>query len=103
MSSTNPLLTKSFTGTGSSSYIAINGPAVLNIYGSGAGTITVERLASDGTSAVPMTKSDGTLFSVAKATGDILSFDIPPGKADDQMRITCSAYTSGTIKTEIAQ
>lgn len=97
-------MAKAFGADGSSDWVTLNGRrAVLNIYGNGVGTVTVERKASDGTTAVPLAMPDGTAFAIDKATGDLLSFNLTVSKIDDEMRITVSSYASGTINAEILQ
>lgn len=95
------LLTGAFTGTGSSSSVPLYGSFTVSIQGSFVGTVRIERQFQD---------DPGQWHVVSRdASGTDAAYTAPCGviclenERGVLYRLTCSAYTSGTIRYRVSQ
>lgn len=88
------LVSGTFTGTGSSDHLVINGGAQFQLSGFGTATVKPEASLDNGTTWGDITLPDGTTAATYTASRGCvpLFFQTPTA-----VRLTCSAYTSGTI------
>lgn len=92
MSDASKVLAGSFTATGQSASLDINGAFNISLSGFGVGTVALERSFDNGTSWV----------SVESFTADAEKIGEEPEEGV-RYRFNCSAYTSGTIAYRLSQ
>ena len=96
------LLAHDFIGTGQSPAVHVEGRFNLSIYGSGNGTVQIERSFDGGTTWIPLSKDfDGNIAAYNPNTNEISLIADEP-ESGMLYRFNCTAHTSGTINTRIS-
>ncbi len=92
MSDATKVMAGTFTATGQSPALNINGPFNVSVSGFGVGTVALQRSFDNGTNWVTVESYETDAEKVA---------DEP--EAGVQYRFNCSTYTSGTLAYRISQ
>lgn len=87
-----------FTAVGSSAALAVRNDFNISFWGTFTGTVRIERSFDNGTTYLPLTALGTSITFTAPAT-EIFS----EPEFGVKYRVTCSAYTSGTINYRISQ